>query len=88
MQAIRRARQQHHAAVRGEHQALEVHVAERVVARQPVHALLAEHQECGQAPRLHCRDRGDAPGVELVFAEMQVAVLPGHGGLLAVGRRA
>jgi hypothetical protein len=42
---VRRAREQHQIAVGAQHQALGEAVAERVVAGQPVHALLLEHQQ-------------------------------------------
>ena len=63
-------------AVGGQHQRLEVDVAEGVVAGQPVHALLAEDQQRVEAGRGHRREGRGLAGGELLRREVQVGA--GH----------
>ena len=64
------AREQHQIAVGAQHQTLEEAVAERVVAGQPVHALLLEQQQRIQPARRHRRQRPPPRG-ELLPGEVQ-----------------
>jgi hypothetical protein len=74
---IGRARQQRHAPVGGEHEALEEAEPEGVVAREPVHGFLLEQQQPIEAfAHYRFTERGFAAG-EFGFGEVQ-----GHGGLV------
>src|SRR5690606_19383167 len=68
---IRRAGEQDQIAVRAQHQALEEAVAERVVAGEPVHALLLEQEHAVEPPRRHRLERPLAARGELFAAEVQ-----------------
>ena len=58
-------------AVRPQHQTLEEAVAEGVVAGEPVHALLLEHQQPVQPARRHRRQHPAPALVELFTGEVQ-----------------
>ena len=68
---IGRAGEQHHRAVGLHHQALEEAEAERVVAGQPVHALLGEQQHGIELLLGHLDHQPVAPGVKFRAFEMQ-----------------
>ena len=67
---IRSAGEERDRAVTFEHEALEHRVAERVVAREPVHALLAKHQERVELSLLQGPAHGLPPAFELLFRKM------------------
>ena len=68
---VGRAGEQHHRAVGLDHQALEEAEAERVVAGQPVHALLREQQHGVELLLRHLDHQPVAAGVEFGAFEMQ-----------------
>jgi hypothetical protein len=68
---VGRAGQRRRAAVGGQNKALEEDVAEAVVVREVVHALLPEHQQGVGAAVLHLPRGAGAPGRELTFCEVQ-----------------
>ena len=65
------SRQQHDLAIGAQHQALKKAVAEGVVAGQPVHALLLEHEESIEPALGHGRQRLFPSRVEFIPTEMQ-----------------
>ena len=87
LQAVGGAGEQREAAVRGQDQRLEMHVAEGVVAGQPVHALLAEEEEGVEAAGLHRGDGRGLAGGELLGVEMQVGGGRDHRAGPSSGRR-
>ncbi len=67
---IRRPGQQRETPARGQHQALKKAEAEGVESREVEHALLTEHQQRVQAPRIHRGQRRIPPRIELFPSEM------------------
>ena len=73
LQQIRRPRQQRQPSIIGQHQTLKINIAKRVVPGQPIHALLAEHQQRRNPLRPHRRNRCGLTCSELVQPEMKMA---------------